>query len=386
MKRFVVVTLALAVGVACGDPSSREGDAMASSATVSAEPFGQMPDGRGITVFTLANANGMRVRAIDYGGIILSLEVPGREGRVADVVLGYDSLEGYLQENPYFGAIIGRYGNRIGGGRFTLNGETYTLPRNNGPNHLHGGFAGFDKVVWDAEPFRNDSGAGVVFTYVSPDGEEGYPGTLTARVTYTLTGANQLIFDYHATTDKATPVNLTQHSYFNLAGDGSGDILRHELQFFASAYTPVDETLIPTGDILPVAGTPFDFTTPKPIGTDIEADDEQIQFGGGYDHNFVLDRRESGLFHAVRVVEPTSGRVMDVFTTEPGVQFYSGNFLDGSVIGKAGHVYEHRQGFCVETQHYPDSPNKPEFPSTILRPGEVYTSQTIYTFRVSEEE
>jgi len=271
MKRFIVGTLAVSVGVACGDQSSREGNAMESSATVSAEPFGQMPDGRGITVFTLTNANGMRVRAIDYGGIIVSLEVPDGEGQVADVVLGYDNLEGYLEENPYFGAIIGRYGNRIADGQFTLEGETYTLTRNNGPNHLHGGVVGFDKVVWDAEPFENDSGAGVVFTYMSPDGEEGYPGNLTARVTYTLTDENQLVFDYHATTDKATPVNLTQHSYFNLAGDGSGDILGHELQFFASAYTPVDETLIPSGEIAPVAGTPFDFTTPKPIGADIEA-------------------------------------------------------------------------------------------------------------------
>lgn len=357
---------------------------MGSTATVSVEPFGQMPDGRAVEVFTLANASGMRVRAIDYGGIILSLEVPDRDGQVTDVALGYEHLEGYLEETPYFGAIIGRYGNRIAGGAFTLEGETYTLAVNNGPNHLHGGLVGFDKVIWDAEPFENDTGAGVIFTYTSADGEEGYPGTLTTRVTYTLTDRNELIFDYHATTDKATPVNLTQHTYFNLAGDGSGDILGHELTLRAESYTPVDATLIPTGEIAPVAGTPFDFTTGKPIGAEIDADDEQLRYGGGYDHNFVVDRRQCGLVHAAQVYEPTSGRVMDVHTTELGVQFYTGNFLDGSITGKSGHVYEHRNGFCLETQHYPDSPNQPEFPTTILLPGEEYTSQTVYAFSVRE--
>jgi aldose 1-epimerase len=343
-----------------------------------------MPDGRAVEVFTLTNANGMRVRVIDYGGIIVSLEVPDRDGQVADVALGYDALEEYLEETPYFGAIIGRYGNRIAGGSFTLEGKTYTLAVNNGPNHLHGGLVGFDKVVWDAEPFENATGAGVIFTYKSADGEEGYPGNLTSRVTYTLTDENELIFDYHATTDKATPINLTQHTYFNLAGDGSGNILGHELTLNAQSFTPVDATLIPTGDLVPVAGTPFDFTTGKLIGAEIDADDEQLRYGGGYDHNFVIDRSQSGRVHAARVYEPTTGRVMDVHTTEPGVQFYTGNFLDGSITGKSGHVYEHRHGFCLETQHYPDSPNQPEFPSTILRPGEEYSSQTIYTFGVRD--
>jgi aldose 1-epimerase len=357
---------------------------MGSTATVSVAPFGQMPDGRAVEVFTLANAKGMRVRAINHGGIIVSLEVPDRDGQVADVALGYDNLEGYLEETPYFGAIIGRYGNRIAGGSFTLDGETYTLAVNNGPNHLHGGLVGFDKVIWDAEPFENATGSGVIFTYTSVDGEEGYPGTLTSRVTYTLTDKNELIFDYHATTDKATPVNLTQHTYFNLAGDGSGSILGHELTLNAKSFTPVDATLIPTGDVALVTGTPFDFTSGKPIGAEIDADDEQLRFGGGYDHNFVVDRQQFGLVHAAQVYEPTSGRVMNVHTTEPGVQFYTGNFLDGSITGKSGHVYEHRNGFCLETQHYPDSPNQPEFPTTILQPGEEYASQTVYTFSVRE--
>lgn len=357
---------------------------MGSTATVSVEPFGRTPDGQAVDVYTLTNGNGMKARAITYGGIVVSLEVPDRDGQLADITLGYDNLEGYLEETPYFGAIIGRYGNRIAGGSFTLNGETYTLAQNNGPNHLHGGVAGFDKVVWDAEPFENATGAGVIFTYTSADGEEGYPGTLNARVTYTLTEANELIFDYHATTDEATPVNLTQHTYFNLAGDGSGDILDHELKLNAKNYTPVDPTLIPTGDIALVAGTPFDFTTAKPIGAEINADNEQLRHGGGYDHNFIVDRKQCGLLHAAQVYEPTTGRVMDVHTTELGVQFYSGNFLDGGITGKSGHVYEHRYGFCLETQHYPDSPNQPEFPTTILQPGEEYTSQTIYTFSVRE--
>jgi aldose 1-epimerase len=384
MRRLVLGALVIGVGVACGDESSREGSEMGSTATVSVAPFGQMPDGRAVEVFTLANAKGMRVRAINHGGIIVSLEVPDRDGQVADVALGYDNLEGYLEETPYFGAIIGRYGNRIAGGSFTLDGETYTLAVNNGPNHLHGGLVGFDKVIWDAEPFENATGSGVIFTYTSVDGEEGYPGTLTSRVTYTLTDKNELIFDYHATTDKATPVNLTQHTYFNLAGDGSGSILGHELTLNAKSFTPVDATLIPTGDVALVTGTPFDFTSGKPIGAEIDADDEQLRFGGGYDHNFVVDRQQFGLVHAAQVYEPTSGRVMNVHTTEPGVQFYTGNFLDGSITGKSGHVYEHRNGFCLETQHYPDSPNQPEFPTTILQPGEEYASQTVYTFSVRE--
>jgi aldose 1-epimerase len=336
-----------------------------------------------VTLFTLANAHGMELRAVSYGGIILSLQVPDREGRLGDVALGYDDLAGYLAETPYFGAIIGRYGNRIGGASFPLDGEAYSLAANDGTNHLHGGRVGFDKVVWNTEPFENEEGVGVVFSRTSPDGEEGYPGNLSVQVTYTLTDRNELIFDYLATTDAATPVNLTQHTYFNLAGHGSGDVLGHHLLINASRYTPVDEGLIPTGELAPVEGTPFDFRTSHTIGERIESDDIQMVRGGGYDHNWILDREEAGEGEptlAVRVEEPTSGRLMAVYTTEPGVQFYSGNFLDGSITGKDGVVYTHRTGFCLETQHFPDSPNQPGFPSTILRPGEEYRSRTVYRF------
>ena len=339
-----------------------------------------MPDGTTIESFTLANGRGIEVRAITYGAIITSLETPDRQGQPGDIVLGFDALDGYLKDPPYFGAIIGRYGNRIAKGRFTLDDESYALATNNGENHLHGGVRGFDKVVWDAAPFENQRGVGVTFRHTSPDGDEGYPGTLAVEVTYTLTSQDELVVDYRATTDKATPVNLTQHSYFNLAGDGAGDILGHVLQLDASRYTPVDAGLIPTGAIAPVEGTPFDFRTPAAIGARIGADDEQLKLGGGYDHNFVLDRTSDGLVHAARVVEPTTGRTLDVMTTEPGIQFYSGNFLDGTITGKGGHVYGHRNGFCLETQHYPDSPNQPDFPSTILRPGEEYRSQTVFRF------
>jgi aldose 1-epimerase len=325
----------------------------------------------------------VEVRVTSYGGIIVSLRVPDREGRLGDVALGYDALGGYLEHSPYFGAIVGRYGNRIARGRFTLDGKEYTLATNNGPNALHGGRKGFDKVVWKAAPFDNGEGVGLVFTYSSPDGEEGYPGKLDVTVTYTLTHANALRFDYRAVTDKPTPVNLTQHTYFNLAGNGSGDVLGHELMVQASRFTPVDATLIPSGELRSVAGTPFDFRTPHTIGARIGADDEQIRVGGGYDHNFALDREPgNGLTLAARVYEPTSGRVMEVSTTEPGMQFYSGNFLDGTIMGKGGHAYGRRAGFCLETQHYPDSPNKPEFPSTILRPGQEYRSTTVYAFSV----
>jgi aldose 1-epimerase len=351
-------------------------------AGVTREPFGQLPDGTQVDVLTLTNANGMTVRAITYGGIITSLRVPDRNGQFDDVVLGYDHLGGYVEQSPYFGAIIGRYGNRIAGGRFTLDGQTYSLATNNGPNHLHGGITGFDKVVWRAEPFENGDSVGVAFLYTSRDGEEGYPGSLDVRVTYTLTGANELVFDYYAVTDRPTPVNLTQHSYFNLAGNGSGDILGHHVTINADHFTPVDSTLIPTGAIAPVAGTAFDFRSATAIGARIDQDEEQLRYGLGYDHNFVLERGDSGLSHAARVYEPQTGRVMEVYTTEPGIQFYTGNFLDGSITGKAGHVYRHRYGFCLETQHFPDSPNKPEFPSTILRPGDEYRSTTTYVFGV----
>ena len=353
-------------------------------ASVTRDTFGTMPDGTTIESFTLANGRGIEVRAITYGAIITSLETPDRQGQPGDIVLGFDALDGYLKDPPYFGAIIGRYGNRIAKGRFTLDDESYALATNNGENHLHGGVRGFDKVVWDAAPFENQRGVGVTFRHTSPDGDEGYPGTLAVEVTYTLTSQDELVVDYRATTDKATPINLTQHSYFNLAGDGAGDILGHVLQLDASRYTPVDAGLIPTGAIAPVEGTPFDFRAPTAIGDRIGADHEQLTLGGGYDHNFVLDRTSDGLVHAARVVEPTTGRTLDVMTTEPGIQFYSGNFLDGTITGKGGHVYGHRNGFCLETQHYPDSPNQPAFSSTILRPGEEYRSQTVFRFGVMD--
>lgn len=351
-------------------------------ASISQAPFGRTPDGAAVEAFTLTNAHGIEVRAITYGAIVLSLRVPDRAGQMDDVVLGYDSLDGYLRASPYFGAIVGRYGNRIARARFALDGKTFQLAANDGANHLHGGIKGFDKVVWRAEPFQNDSGVGVVFTHTSPDGDEGYPGTLTARVTYTLTDRDELIVDYHATADRPTPVNLTQHTYFNLAGDGRRDILGHELWIKADSFTPVDSTLIPTGAIAPVEGTPFDFRTPTAIGARIGADHQQIRFGRGYDHNFVLRDEDAALSHAARVVEPSTGRTLDLYTTEPGVQFYSGNFLDGSITGKGGLVYRHRYGFCLETQHYPDSPNQPRFPSTILRPGQEHRSRTVFVFGV----
>jgi len=353
-------------------------------ASVTRARFGTTDRGESVSAYTLKNANGMEARVLDYGGIIVSLRVPDRHGRFDDVVLGYDSLPAYLRASPYFGAIIGRYGNRIAHGRFTLDGKTYTLAKNNGPNHLHGGLKGFDKVVWDVAPFEHWDSVGLVLRYTSRDGEEGYPGTLRTMVTYTLTSANELIFDYSATTDQATPVNLTQHSYFNLAGDGKGDILGHVVTLNADRFTPVDSALIPTGELKSVAGTPFDFRTPTPIGARIDQDDVQLRYGPGYDHNFVLNK--AGDAHdptfAARVYEPASGRVMEIYTTEPGLQFYSGNFLDGTLHGKKAVVYRRRYGFAMETQHYPDSPNKPAFPSTTLRPGESYHSRTIYKFGV----
>jgi len=392
-------------GEGASTPPGSEGEREVATG-VEEEPLGELPDGTPVELHTLRNRRGMEVRAMTYGGIILSLKVPDRRGELEDVVLGYDGLEGYLEESPYFGAIIGRYGNRIAGGSFQVEGQTYSLATNDGPNHLHGGLRGFDKVVWNAEPFQEEGQVGVVFSRTSPHGEEGYPGNLDVRVTYPLTDANELVFDYRAVTDRTTPVNLTQHSYFNLAGDGSGDVGGHLLAINASRFTPVDETLIPTGELAPVEGTPFDFRRPHAMGERIEGSHPQLRYGGGYDHNFVLDRERgpSGvswaelglsplardgspetLIPAVRVVEPESGRVMEVWTTEPGVQFYSGNFLDGTIQGKKGRVYEHRYGFCLETQHFPDSPNQPAFPSTLLRPGEEYRSRTVYVFGVGEE-
>jgi len=359
------------------------GCATEKQATVKREAFGKMPDGATVEVFTLRNAGGIEVRAITYGGIITSLRVPDLNGHFDDVSLGYDNLDSYVQNNsPYFGAIVGRYANRIGKASFTLDGKTYQLAANNGPNHLHGGKIGFDKVIWDGQDFRNKDGAGVVFRYTSPDGEEGYPGTLKVQVTYTLNDRNELVVDYLATSDKPTPVNLSQHTYFNLTG-GQRDVLDHELTLDADRYTPVDPTLIPLGTLAPVSGTPFDFTKPARIGARIGIEDDQLRRGRGYDHNFVVNRTNAGVVHTARVLEPMTRRVLDISTTEPGVQFYSGNFLDGTITGKSGVVYLQRYGFSLETQHFPDSPNKPDFPSTILQPGQEYRSRTIFAFSVS---
>jgi aldose 1-epimerase len=349
---------------------------------VTVAPFGRTPYGKAVEVYTLRNARGMVIRAITYGAIIQAIRVPDRAGRLDDVTLGYDSLPGYLTDSPYFGAVVGRYANRIARGRFALEGRTYRLATNNSPNHLHGGLKGFDKVVWKAESFQRGDIVGVKFQHTSPDGDEGYPGTVQTSVTYTLTPNNQLLVEYRATTDRATPVNLSQHSYFNLGGEGSGPILDHVLTIDAGRYTPVDSALIPTGDLAPVANTPFDFREPTAIGARIGQNYPQLRYGKGYDHNFVLNRSGSGLTHAVRVLEPRTGRTLDIFTTEPGLQFYSGNFLDGSLKGKSGHVYGHRTALVLETQHFPDSPNHPNFPSTILRPGEEYRSKTIFVFGV----
>ena len=349
---------------------------------VKREPFGRMPDGQAVERFTLTNPAGIEVQAISYGGIITSLRVPDRTGTLGDIVLGFDRLDAYLKDHPFFGALIGRYGNRIAKGQFALDGKTYKLATNNGPNHLHGGIKGFDKVLWTAEPVEGKNA--IAFSRTSPDGEEGYPGNLRVQVTYTLTDKNELIVDYRASADKPTVVNLTQHSYFNLAGQASGDILGHELMLNADRYTPVDETLIPTGELAPVAGTPFDFRKPAAIGSRISQTDPQLKNGLGYDHNWVLNRTGNGLQLAARASEPKTGRTLEVSTTEPGIQFYSGNFLDGTLTGKAGARYAHRTGFCLETQHFPDSPNQPKFPSTTLRPGAEYRSSTVFTFGVSK--
>jgi aldose 1-epimerase len=357
-----------------------------SGATISSEPYGTV-DGEAVELYTLTNANGMEVKIMTYGGIVQSIRVPDRDGTMANVALGFDGLDDYVESSPYFGCITGRYANRIARGTFNLEGTRYFLALNNGTNALHGGEKGFDKYVWAAEEINDADGVGLTLSRTSPDGEEGYPGNLDVEVTYRLTDANELRIDYHATTDAATIVNLTNHSYFNLAGEGSGSIFDHELQLMAGNYTPTDETAIPTGEIAPVAGTPFDFTQPHPIGERIrDASSEQIVLGRGYDHNYVLDREspdDTSLMLAARVHEPESGRTMEISTTEPGIQFYSGNFLDGTLVGPSGGVYRQGDGFALETQHYPDSPNQPSWPSTELQPGEEYTSTTVYAFSAS---
>jgi aldose 1-epimerase len=342
--------------------------------------FGKTSDGTPVDLYTLSNANGMTVGIITYGGAVVSLTAPDRGGKYADVVLGMDTVQGYQDQKSFFGALIGRYGNRIGHAQFSLDGKTYKLPNNDGANTLHGGPEGFDKRVWTAIPLKSANGAAVGFTYISKDGEEGFPGTLTARVSYALTPQNELKIEYSATTDKDTVVNLTNHSYFNLASPG-GDILQHQVKIEADRFTPVDAGLIPTGELRPVKGTPFDFTSATAIGARIGQADQQLQYGKGYDHNWVLTKGITAApVKAAEVYEPSSGRVMEVLTTEPGLQFYTGNFLDGQVHGKGGKAYPFRGAFCMETQHYPDSPNKPAFPSTELKPGSTYRTTTIYRF------
>jgi aldose 1-epimerase len=340
--------------------------------------FGKLKDGSAVDLYTLTNDHGLKVTVMTYGAIMVNLEVPDRDGNIGDITLGYDSVDGYLEATPYFGATIGRYGNRIAKGKFTLNGETYTLVQNNDENHLHGGTVGFDKVLWAAEPVKEANAVGVKFSYTSKDGEEGYPGNLACTVTYMLTNDNELSFRYSATTDKATPINLTNHTYYNLAGQGHGDIFGHEVTLQADRFTPVDAGLIPTGELAPVAGTPMDFTTPHSIGERIAQVPGDAP--GGYDHNYILNNQSGSLALAATVYEPSTGRVMEVSTTEPGVQFYTGNFLDGTITGKSGKTYQKNFAFCLETQHWPDSPNKPEFPSTILNPGETYSHYTVHKF------
>jgi aldose 1-epimerase len=384
MKTEAWVILAM-LSAACGSqpqPAAVPQPGAPSAPVVKRQSFGTA-NGSAVEMFTLTNKNGVEVDAITYGGIITSIKTPDRTGKIADIVLGFNSIDGYLGDQPFFGAIIGRYGNRIAKGRFTIDGVEYKLATNNGPNHLHGGTKGFDKKIWkgDILPGRN----GVAFTYTSADGEQGYPGKLDVKVTYTLDDNNQLLVEYDATTDKSTHVNLTQHSYFNLAGEGSGDILGHELTIDADRYTPVDATLIPTGVIAPVTGTPFDFRKSTAIGARIDSADAQIKNGTGYDHNWVLNRASTtGLQRVARVYEPTSGRTLEVSTTEPGMQFYAGNFLDGKLVGKAGKPYGKRSGFCLETQHYPDTPNHPNFPTTLLKPDQRYYTKTAFTFGVAK--
>ncbi len=355
-----------------------------STPSITSAPFGRLSDGREATLYTLVNARGARADITDYGAIIVRLFVPDRDGRLGDIVLGYNSVEEYVRNNPYFGAIVGRFGNRIAHGRFTLDGRTHTLATNNTPNgvpcHLHGGNIGFDKVLWSARAAVAGGAPTLELRYRSADGEEGYPGNLEVTATYTLGDDNSLQVDYRATSDQATPVNLTQHTYFNLKGEGRGDILDHRLQLNARRYTPVNAGLIPTGELATVAGTPFDFTTPHRIGDRVDAPHEQLKLAGGYDHNWVLDNQSGRLALAAIATEPTTGRTLEVWTQEPGVQFYCGNFLDGTARGKSGQPYAHRSGFCLETQHYPDSPNQAAFPSTILRPGQTYWTITLFKF------
>jgi aldose 1-epimerase len=372
---LIVILLISFVGV------NLRSKAQESKPTMQKRDFGKTSDGQQIDLYTLSNKKGMEVAITNFGGTIVSLKVPDREGRSADVVLGYEDVSGYETGKAFFGATVGRYANRIAGGKFILDGVTDKLPTNDGPNTLHGGIRGFSHRVWTAKDISGPMGQALQLTYWSKDGEEGFPGNLTAKVVFTLTNANELKIAYSATTDKDTVINLTNHSYFNLSGQGEGDILGHELTIHASKFTPVDSTLIPTGELRSVKGTPFDFTQSTPIGARIAQDDEQLKLGKGYDHNWVLDAGQTVAPHlAAQAHDPKSGRVLEVLTTEPGIQFYTGNFLDGTIHGKEGKVYNHRYGFCLETQHFPDSPNHPKFPTTELKPGQRYHSTTVFKF------
>lgn len=381
-----LLTGLLALSFACTNPTTtdraEQETTQKNNLEISRADFGSLNDGTPVDLFTLKNSNGLETKITNFGGIITSLRIPDRDGRVEEVVLGYDSLSGYLQDGvPYFGAIIGRFGNRIAAGKFSLDGQEYTLAVNSGTNQLHGGLKGFDKVVWQAEEFQNDDAVGVKLAYVSKDMEEGYPGTLTTEVIYTLNNDNELIIDYKASTDKTTVVNLTNHSYFNFSGNVKSNVLEHKLMINGDSFVPVDQNLIPIGELHPVEGTPLDFREPTKVGKNINAGHEQLVLAGGYDHTWVLG--EPGqLKLAATLHEPANGRFMEVFTTEPGVQFYAGNFLGGGLKRRDGEAFQKREGLCLETQHFPDSPNQPQFPSTELKPGETYQSQTIHRFSV----
>ena len=375
MRIFAFITL-LSLVISCNVADKKE------PVLIDSENFNDVVDGKEVGLFTLQNENGIVAQITNYGGKVVNLWTPDKNGNFEDIVLGFETIDEYLETSEiYFGSIIGRYGNRIGGGTFVINDTTYTLAQNNNGNALHGGIKGFNNVVWDANQVDSQT---LELTYLSPNMEEGYPGNLDVTVQYKLTDDNELKIEYWATTDRPTPVNLTHHSFFNLKGAGNGNVNDHVVQVNADFYTPVDEGLIPTGEIAPVEGTPMDFTESTQIGERIDADFEQLEFGNGYDHNWVLNQADNGLTYAAKVVEPQSGRTMEVYTNEPGIQFYGGNFLDGTVTGKEGKVYEFRSALCLETQHFPDSPNKEEFPSTILNPGEEYYSVCVYGFGVED--
>ena len=369
---FYFFTFILMIILGCQSPNKM--------VSILEKPFGTTKYGQPVTYWELSNPSGMKVGIINYGGVITQILVPDKEGHIEDVVLGHDNILSYEEKSAYFGCITGRYANRIGNGQFSIGGNTYQVPKNNNGHSLHGGIKGFDKRVWEGKSFTDGNTGGVKLSYVSQDGEEGYPGKLDCQVTYTLNDQNELRIDYKASTDKATVINLTNHTYFNLKDAGASSILDHELMINASAITPVDSGLITTGKLMPVANSPFDFRKTRKIGEQIGAENQQLTFGIGYDHNFVLDKNENEMALAAKVVEPTTGRVLEILTTEPGIQFYSGNFLQGNITGKNNITYEHRTGFCLETQHFPDSPNKPHFPSTRLDPGDQYESTTIFKF------